>query len=84
MRKLSILAAAAAITVSTLAVSSSAQAAYSIIRWDVTGFCQIWDHNIPGQPIPAGTFKTVAPPTLPTFWDALTAKSKMLGTTCWF
>ena len=78
MRKLSILAAAAAVAVTTLAASTSANAAYSIIRWEGTGFCQIWDHNIPTQPWPS-SFTTVAPATLPTFIDALNAKSGMLA-----
>lgn len=77
MRKLPILAAAA-ISVSILAASTSANAAYSIIRWDNTGFCQIWDHSIPTQPWPS-SFKQVTPATIPTFLDALNAKSGMLA-----
>lgn len=84
MRKLSILAAAAAVAVTTLAASSSANAAYSIIRWEGTGFCQIWDHNIPGLPFPSN-YTTVRAATLPTFIDALNAKSGMLSAgTCTF
>lgn len=78
MRKLTILVATAAVAVTALAASTSANAAYSIIRWEGTGFCQIWDHNIPGQPFPS-TYKTVAPASLPTFIDALNAKSGMLA-----
>ena len=78
MRKLTILAAAAAVAVTALAASTSANAAYSIIRWEGTGFCQIWDHNIPGQPFPS-SYKTVATASLPTFIDALNAKSGMLA-----
>jgi hypothetical protein len=78
MRKLSIFAAAATVAVTALVASSSANAAYSIIRWEGTGFCQIWDHNIPTQPFPS-TYKTDAPASLPTFIDALNAKSSMLA-----
>jgi hypothetical protein len=77
MRKLSILAAATAVAVTALAASTSANAAYSIIRWDGTGFCQIWDHNFP-MPLWPTTYKTVAPATLPTFIDAINAKTGMV------
>ena len=62
---------------------SSAQAAYSLIRWEGTGFCQIWDHSIPTQPYPSN-YKTVSA-QLPTLLDALNAKSGMLAAgTCTF
>lgn len=77
MRKLPILAAAAAVAVTALAASTSANAAYSIIRWEGTGFCQIWDHNFPMPPWPTN-YTTVAPATIPTFIDALNAKTGML------
>ena len=77
MRKLSILAAAATVAITAIAVSSSAQAAYSLIRWDDTGFCQIWDHSIPTQPFPS-SYKTVSA-QMPTLLDALNAKSGMLA-----
>jgi len=77
MRKLSILAAAA-VAVTTMGATSSAQAAYSIIRWDDTGFCQIWDHGIPTQPFPSN-YKTVSKAMMPTLIDALNAKSGMLA-----
>jgi len=79
MRKLSILAAATAVAVTALAASTSANAAYSIIRWEGTGFCQIWDHNVPVPPPFPSTYKTVAPATLPTFIDALNAKTSMVA-----
>jgi len=83
MRKIAIIATAA-IAVATLTAASSANAAYSIIRWDGTGFCQIWDHNIPTQPFPSN-YKTVSTSTLPTFIDALSAKSGMMASgTCRF
>jgi hypothetical protein len=78
MRKLSILAAAAAVAVTAMAASSSAQAAYSIIRWEGTGFCQIWDHDIPTQPFPSN-YTTVSKAMMPTLIDALNAKNGMLA-----
>jgi len=84
MRKLSIFAAAAAVAATALVASTSANAAYSIIRWEGSGFCQIWDHNIPTQPWPS-SFTTVAPATITTFIEALNAKNGMLASgTCKF
>jgi hypothetical protein len=80
MRKLPILAAAVAIA---LTATSTAQAAYSIIKWEGTGFCQIWDNNIPTTPWPSN-YSTVTA-GLPTFMDALSAKDGMVRTgTCAF
>jgi hypothetical protein len=74
MRKLSILAALA---VTAFVASSPAQAGYSLIRWEGTGFCQIWDHAIPTQPFPSN-FTTVSA-QVPTLLDALNAKNGMLA-----
>jgi hypothetical protein len=74
VRKLSILAALA---VTAFVASSPAQAGYSLIRWESTGFCQVWDHAIPTQPFPSG-YTTVSA-QMPTFIDALTTKSGMLA-----
>jgi hypothetical protein len=83
MRKLPILAAAATVAITAIAASSSAQAAYSLIRWQDTGFCQIWDHSIPTQPFPSN-YKTVSA-QMPTLLHALNAKSGMLAKgTCTF
>jgi hypothetical protein len=83
MRKLSILAAATGLVATALVAASPAQAAYSIIRWEGTGFCQIWDNNIPTQPFPSN-YTTVGA-SLPTFFDALSVKDGMIRTgTCAF
>ena len=74
MRKLSILAALA---VTAFVASSPAQAGYSLIRWEGTGFCQVWDHAIPGQPFPSN-FTTVSA-QMPTLLDVLSAKNNMLA-----
>ncbi|MGY4425922.1 hypothetical protein ACVWY2_008371 [Bradyrhizobium sp. JR6.1] len=48
MRRLAIACAAMAAAVSVLAAASPASATpYHLIRWQDTGFCQIWDQSIP-------------------------------------
>lgn len=34
-------------------LSTSAHATYQVIRWP-SGFCQVWNHSIPGKPFPGG------------------------------
>jgi hypothetical protein len=31
--------------------STAADAKYQVIRW-TSGFCQVWNHSIPGKPFP--------------------------------
>jgi len=76
MRRLSMLCAAAGLAVTALAATSPAEASYKVIRWDGTGFCQIWDNAVPTKPFPSD-YKTVSA-TVPTFLDALAAKDKLL------
>ena len=71
MRRLAIACAAIAATVSVLAAASPASATpYHLIRWQDTGFCQIWDQSIPTTPWPANF--SVVSVELPTF-DAAVA-----------
>jgi hypothetical protein len=80
MRKLSI---AAALAVTAFVAASPAQANYSLIRWEGTGFCQVWDHNLPTQPFPSNY--TTIRVQLPTLFDALSAKDSLVRTgTCTF
>ena len=72
MRKLAILAAGAAALVAT----SPAQADYALIRWQDTGYCQIWDNNIPTKPF--DTNYTTVGIWLPTFPDALKVKDDLV------
>ena len=84
MRKLSMLAAAAGIALAALAATAPANAGYHLIRWQDTGFCQIWDENIPTTPFPSN-YTTIAGAVAPTFWDALVMKDGMLRAgTCRF
>jgi len=34
-------------------VSAPAKADFSVIRWNGSHFCQVWDNNLPGAPFPA-------------------------------
>ena len=77
MRRLCLLAAAAAITVSALAATSPAQASFHLIRWQDSGFCQIWDQSIPTVPYP-GNYIVIVGSEVPTFGDALVFKEGLL------
>jgi hypothetical protein len=74
MRKLAILVAGAAALVAT----SPAQADYALIRWQDTGYCQIWDNDIPTKPFDKN-YTTVGI-WLPTFSDALKVKDDLTRT----
>jgi hypothetical protein len=76
MRRLSALCAAAGIALTALVATCPAEASFHLIRWQDTGFCQIWDESIPTVPFPSN-YAAVSP-SLPTFWDALVAKDGML------
>lgn len=75
--RLSTLCAAASLAVAGFAVTAPAHAAYHLIRWQDTGFCQIWDENIPTTPY-ATNYTVVAGAVAPTFLDALIMKDGML------
>ena len=77
MRRILGLCAVAAVGFTALAASSPANAAYHLIRWQDTGFCQIWDQNIPTAPYP-GNYIVIVGSEMPTFVDALVVKDGML------
>ena len=77
MRRFSVLAAAAAIAVTALTAASPAEAAFHLIRWQDSGFCQIWDESIPTLPWPAN-YTVVIGSQVPTFGDALVFKDGAL------
>ena len=76
MRRISALCAAAGIAFTALAATSPAEAAFRVIRWDNTGFCQVWDYGIPTRPWPYNY--TVVTHRLPSFGYALAVKDVML------
>jgi len=78
MRRISILCAAAAIAVTALTATSPAQAAFHLIRWNDTGFCQIWDESIPTWPV-WNNYSLIGQ-SVPTFEDALIYKDGLLHT----
>ena len=76
MRRISMLCAAAGLAVTAFVAASPAEASYHLIRWQDTGFCQIWDESIPTTPWPAGYHRASA--SVPTFLDALALKDAAL------
>jgi hypothetical protein len=84
MRHVFFLAALATIAVAAIAVTSPADAAYHLIRWQDSGFCQIWDENIPTVPYPSN-YTVIERSVAPTFGDALMLKDGMMRSgTCAF
>jgi hypothetical protein len=82
--RLPLLIAAAGIAVSALAATSPAQASFHLIRWQDTGFCQIWDQSVSTVPYPAN-YTVVVDSERPTFGDALVLKDGLLRNgTCQF
>jgi hypothetical protein len=77
MRRLSLLCATAGIAVTAFAAVSPAQAAFHLIRWQDTGFCQIWDESVPTIPWPAN-YTVIIGSEVPTFGDALVYKDGLL------
>ena len=76
MRRLCLLCAAAGLAAAALAAASPAEAAFHLIRWETSGFCQIWDENVPTTPWPSNY--TIVSEQLPTFGDALVYKDGLL------
>ncbi|MBR1228282.1 MULTISPECIES: hypothetical protein [unclassified Bradyrhizobium] len=84
MRRLCLLAAAAAVGVTSLAAMSPAEASFHLIRWQDSGFCQIWDQSVPTAPYPSN-YTVVVGSEVPTFGDALVLKDGLLHNgTCSF
>jgi hypothetical protein len=53
-----------------------AEAAFHPIRWDGSGYCQVWDQGIPTKPFPSD-YKTVSA-KVPTLVEALAVKEHLL------
>ncbi len=71
-RNLMIAAVAAAAAFMTTA---PADATWRVIKWNITGICQIWDFGVDGKPIPFD-FHTLTRP-LPSFDAAVNAKERL-------
>jgi hypothetical protein len=84
MRRISLLCATAAIAVTAFMAASPVQAAFHLIRWQDSGFCQIWDENVPTTPWPEN-YVVISGSQVPTFGDALVFKDSLLRSgTCSF
>ena len=84
MHRLCLLAAVVGIAVSAFAAMGPAQASFHLIRWQDSGFCQIWDQSVPTVPYP-GNYTVVIGSEVPTFGDALVLKDGLLHNgTCSF
>ena len=84
MRRIFALSALAAVGLTALAVSSPAQASFHLIRWQDSGFCQIWDESVPTMPFPSN-YIVIEGSQVPTFGDALVYKDGLLHNgTCSF
>ena len=76
MRQILAICAVAGAGLTALAASSPAEASFHVIRWQDTGFCQIWDESILTVPYPPNY--TAVSLSLPTFYDALMFKNDLL------
>jgi hypothetical protein len=76
MRRLFVVCAAVGLGLSALAATSPAEAAFHLIRWEGTGFCQIWDESIPTKPFPSN-YKMVSRPVA-TLGAVIAVKDGML------
>ncbi|MDR3467372.1 MAG: hypothetical protein P4M07_15685 [Xanthobacteraceae bacterium] len=77
MRRISLLCTAAGLVATALAVATPVKAdPFRVIRWDGTGFCQVWDEGIPTQPWPSD-YRVMTKP-VHTFAAALAVKDHML------
>jgi hypothetical protein len=78
MTKLTYLLASVAIFAVT---STAAEARFQVIRWP-SGFCQVWNHSIPGKPFPPGW--TASRTVHATFHGALNEKLALVSRRqCW-
>ena len=67
-------AVAAALVAAGLLAAGPAEAAFRVIKWDVTKICQIWDFGV-GRPLPHH-YRVMTRP-LPSFGAALRAKDRL-------
>lgn len=73
LRRSLLLAAAAAIA--ALVATAPANASWRVIKWNITGVCQIWDFGVDGRPIPFDY--RVMSRAMPSFGAAVGAKDRL-------
>jgi hypothetical protein len=79
MRRLLLSCAALGLVISTIGATSPAQATpYHLIRWDNTGYCQIWDLGITLQPVRWPSDYEVVSKRKPTIEASLATKDRLL------
>ena len=77
MRRITALAAAAAILASSAAFARPMPQGYYVIRWDNTGVCQIWNTELAEKPVRfLSDYKVVSKP-VPTFTGAAAIQENM-------
>ncbi|UFZ03878.1 hypothetical protein LQG66_32560 [Bradyrhizobium ontarionense] len=81
MRRMTTLAAAAALAAASIAAPAvaapAAKSGYYVIRWDNTGICQIWNTELQSKPMEwPSSYKIVSKP-VPTFVEATTIQLKL-------
>ena len=77
MRRVTTLAAAAGIALSSAAFAAPMKSGYYVIRYDNTGICQIWNQDLTFQPLHwPSDYKVVGKP-VPTFAAAAAIQEKM-------
>ena len=84
MRRFPALPATAFMALAAISAASPAEAAFHLIRWQDSGFCQVWNENVGTVPYPAN-YTVIEGSVVPTFGDALVFKDNMLRSgTCKF
>jgi hypothetical protein len=78
MKRWSLVLSAAAVCIMA---SSQAQASFQVVRW-TSGFCQIWDNNLPRNPIQRD-YKAVSK-KYKSFGEAFAARGRLVAAKkCW-
>jgi hypothetical protein len=67
--------AALSLAATGLFAASPADAAWRVIKWDVTGICQVYDFGLDGRPIPSN-YRVLTGP-LPSFAAAVRVKERL-------
>ena len=77
MRRITALAAAAAVLASSAAFARPMPQGYYVIRWDNTGVCQIWNEDLRYKPLQwPSDYKVVSKP-VPTLSAAMDVQATM-------
>lgn len=77
MRRIPLLCAVCLAMTAFVAAPPAKADPFHLIRWQDTGYCQIWDEGIPTNPVP-GNYDVIFDSEMPSFADALAYKGEML------